>query len=116
MGIARHFEVFSQYLVKMYRGLEFLTMFLAFLVTCNIKTLGVSGHRPACQYFFFSTLSKETGRVLRDLPEQARPVSSTNWLWCDTFNLVYVTFGSIIILFADNVMIMIWSPKESPWL
>ena len=31
MGSARHFEVFSQYLVKMYRELEFLTVFLAFL-------------------------------------------------------------------------------------
>ena len=31
MGIARHFEVFSQYLVKMYRELEFPTLYLAFL-------------------------------------------------------------------------------------
>ena len=31
MGSARHFEVFSQYLVKMYRELESSPLYLAFL-------------------------------------------------------------------------------------
>ena len=31
MYIVRHFKVFSQYLVKMYRELEFPTLYLAFL-------------------------------------------------------------------------------------
>ena len=36
MGIARHFEVFSQYLVKMYRDLEFPTLYLAYLAFLRV--------------------------------------------------------------------------------
>ena len=57
----------------------------------------VSGQRPACQYFFFSTLSKETGRVLRDLPAQARPVSSEIY----AFKLRNTWFERIYVSFAE---------------
>ena len=75
MGIARHFEVFSQYLVKMYRELEFPTLYLAFLHV-HKSTWGVGCSQPQANTFSFPALSKEAERVLRDLPAQARPVSS----------------------------------------
>ena len=75
MGTARHFEVFLQYLVKMYRELGLLTVFLAFLHVIQEHLEYRATGRPV-NTFSFLTLSKETGRVLRDLPAQARPVSS----------------------------------------
>ena len=58
-----------------YKELELPTLYLAFLHV-HKSTWGVGCSQPQANTFSFPALSKEAERVLRDLPAQARPISS----------------------------------------